>query len=251
MPFRQIDAPPYFTGEHQTRLARDGPPQEIKLIAREGFATIGIVALLVVVVIVLTRGLTPIPRIILIVLAVDVLTLVTFFFRDPDRSLPAGVDPSHVLVAPADGKVIDISEVTDNEYIGGPSKQLSIFLSVFDVHVNRVPASGLIEQADYFPGGYLVAWHPKSSELNERAEFGLRHASGTRILFRQITGILARRIVYSIEARDHVNAGERFGIMKFGSRMDVVVPSDFEFLVNVGDRVTGGHTVLGYFYPDQ
>ncbi|MFV1981269.1 MAG: phosphatidylserine decarboxylase family protein, partial [Rhodothermia bacterium] len=229
----------------------NGPPKENELIAREGFSTIGIVALLVVAVIVLSRGLTPIPRIILIVLAVALLTLVTFFFRDPDRSLPAGVDSSQVLVAPADGKVIDISEISDNDYVGGPSKQLSIFLSVFDVHVNRVPASGIIEQADYYPGDYLVAWHPKSSEFNERAEFGLRHETGTRILFRQITGMLARRIVYSIEVEDRVSAGERFGIMKFGSRMDVVVPSDFELLVNVGDRVVGGHTVLGYFDPDQ
>jgi len=221
------------------------------LIAREGFSTIGIVAFLVVAVIVLTRDLTPLPRIILVVLAVDLLVLITFFFRDPDRSLPAGVDSSQVLIAPADGKIIDISQVTDNEYVAGPSKQLSIFLSVLDVHVNRVPASGIIEQADYYPGKYLVAWHPKSSELNERAEFGLRHPSGTRILFRQITGILARRIEYRIEKGDQVTGGDRFGIMKFGSRMDVVVPLDFEFLVKAGERVVGGHTVLGYFDRDQ
>lgn len=221
------------------------------MIARDGFTTIGIAVLLVIAVIALTRGLSPIPRIILIILAVDVLTLVTFFFRDPDRSLPAGVETAQVLVAPADGKVIDIKEVRDNSFVGGPSKQLSIFLSVLDVHVNRVPASGTIEKVDYYPGKYLVAWHPKSSELNERAEFGLRHTSGTRILFRQITGILARRIVYRISEDDEVTAGERFGIMKFGSRMDVVVPSDFEFTVESGERVVGGHTVLGYFQPNQ
>ena len=96
----------------------------------------------------------------------------------------------------------------------------------------------------------MIAWHPKSSELNERAEFGLLHPSGTRILFRQITGILARRIVYHLERGDRVTGGERFGIMKFGSRMDIVVHSDFEFSVKVGDRVVGGHTVLGYFETD-
>ncbi|HUF08127.1 MAG TPA: phosphatidylserine decarboxylase, partial [Rhodothermales bacterium] len=102
----------------------------------------------------------------------------------------------------------------------------------------------VIEQATYVPGKYLVAWHPKSSEKNERAEFVLRHVDGTRILFRQIAGLIARRIVYNIDAGSRVTAGERFGIMKFGSRMDVVVPDGIEFAVSKGDRVKAGVTVI-------
>ncbi len=221
------------------------------MIAREGFATIGIVGLLVVAIFLVTTSLSPIPRIIILVLAIDLLTLVVFFFRDPDRSLPEHEEASQVLVAPADGKIIEIIDVGEVEYIGGPARKLSIFLSIFDVHVNRVPASGFIERVDYYPGQYLVAWHPKSSELNERAEFGLKHPSGTKILFRQITGFLARRIVYRLNNGDEVTAGDRFGIMKFGSRMDIVVPADFQFNVSVGDRVYGGSSVLGHFTANQ
>jgi len=199
------------------------------LIAREGYSTIGIAVLLVVALIALTWGLPLIPRIIVIVIAVDLLTLVVFFFRDPPRELPPGVDLDTVVVAPADGKIVEIKEVEGSDYVGKPAKQLSIFLSLFNVHVNRMPVSGEIERLDYYAGEYLVAWHPKASELNERAEFGIETPTGIRILFRQITGLLARRIVYHVRRGEEVTAGQRFGIMKFGSRMDVVVPADFEF----------------------
>lgn len=190
---------------------------------------------------------SPAVRIISGILALDLLVMITLFFRDPDRSLPPGIAADSVLIAPADGRVVSITDVTESRYLKGPGQQLSIFLSVFDVHVNRVPASGEIEMVKYMPGQYLVAWHPKSSELNERAEFGLRHTSGQRVLFRQITGLVARRIVYSLKEGDSVEAGDRFGIMKFGSRMDIVVPPGFEFEVEQGDRVVGGTTVLGHF----
>lgn len=214
------------------------------MIAREGYAAIAWTGLLVIAVIFLTRDLPTIPRVICIVLAVDVFTLVLFFFRDPDRLLPATEDPDHVIVAPADGLVVAVSEVDEIPHIGGRGRQVSIFLSILDVHVNRIPASGVIERAMYFPGKYLVAWHPKSSELNERAEFVLRHVSGRRILFRQIAGLIARRVVYHIDEGSRVTAGERFGIMKFGSRMDIVVPEGIEFTVAKGDRVKGGITVV-------
>jgi len=216
----------------------------IRVIAREGFFIVAWAVALVVAVIFFTRDLSTVPRIILIVLAVDVLALVLLFFRDPDRALAENEDPDSVIVAPADGLVVAVSDVDEIPYVGGPGKQLSIFLSILDVHVNRIPASGVIEQATYVPGEYLVAWHPKSSEKNERAEFVLRHVSGTRILFRQIAGLIARRIVYNIDAGSRVTAGERFGIMKFGSRMDVVVPEGIEFSVAKGDRVKAGVTVI-------
>lgn len=224
---------------------------EVIVIAREGFATIAIVALIVIAVIALTWGMPWVPRLILVVLAVDLLTLVVFFFRDPDRALAAGVDPDAVLVAPADGKIVGIVEVDDVTYVGQSAKQLSIFLSVFDVHVNRIPATGEIERLEYFAGEFRVAWDPEASSVNERAEFGLRHVGGTRILFRQITGLVARRIVYHVQRGDEVVAGDRFGIMKFGSRMDVVVPASFEFSVKDGDRVIGGQTVLGTFKTES
>lgn len=207
--------------------------------------------MLVVGVIIVTSGMALVPRIILVVVAIDILTLFIFFFRDPKRSLPARANPSTVVVAPADGKIVEIKEVDDNAYIGGPARQLSIFLSVLDVHVNRIPASGVIERLHYFAGENRVAWHSEASEVNERAEFGLKHASGRRIVFRQITGVLARRIVYHVREGDEVTAGQRFGIMKFGSRMDVVVPADVQFQVNEGDRAIGGMTVLANMEADQ
>ena len=107
-----------------------------------------------------------------------------FFFRDPERNVPDGP----YILAPADGKVISIDPVRQESYLGGPCRQISIFLSVMDVHVNRYPVSGKVEYASYHPGKYLVAWHPKASELNERAEFGVQHPAGIKVFFRQITG---------------------------------------------------------------
>jgi phosphatidylserine decarboxylase len=150
-----------------------------------------------------------------------------------------------LLLAPADGKVVQIETVHESLYIQGEARQVSIFLSPLDVHVNRVPADGVIEYDQYVPGDYLVAWHPKASEKNERSQLGLRHPSGTPILFKQIAGAVARRIVYHIGVGDKVRAGERFGLVKFGSRMDVLVPPYVPIHVKVGDRVVAGETVLG------
>lgn len=181
---------------------------------------------------------------ILIVLATAIFAMVIYFFRDPERVTP---EDDQLMISPADGKVIEVIEVEESRYLKQKVKQISIFLSPLNVHVNRVPASGKIEYAEYFPGKYLVAWHPKSSEENERAEFGLMHPSGMRILFRQITGFLARRIVYSLEEGQMVYAGDRFGMMKFGSRMDILVPLDFEFTVKPDQMVVAGETILGRF----
>jgi len=222
-----------------------------RVIAKEGYFIIAWTAVFVVVAYFLTREMSLIPRLVIMVLAIDVLALVLFFFRDPDRTLPPGVDPNAVIVAPADGRVVEVKDVSDIPYVGGPGKQLSIFLSILDVHVNRVPGSGVIERATYVPGEYLVAWHPKASEKNERSEFVLRLKNNTRILFRQITGVIARRIVYDIDAGSEVTAGGRFGIMKFGSRMDVVIPDGITFVVGKGDRVKAGVTVLARLDGDM
>jgi len=165
-----------------------------------------------------------------------------FFFRDPDRVIPDG---DHLIIAPADGKVIDIKKVMESRYFKEEVTQISIFLSPMDVHVNRNPISGVVEFAHYFPGEYLVAWHEKASELNERAEFGVVHASGARMLFRQITGYVARRIVYHISVGDVIRAGERFGMMKFGSRMDLLFKDDIRMTVKPGDKIVAGETIIG------
>lgn len=161
-----------------------------------------------------------------------------WFFRDPNRSITEVDD--WTLLSPADGKVVVIQDVEEPLYLKGPAKQISIFLSPLNVHVNRIPIGGKIEFDQYVPGDYLVAWHEKASELNERSQLGVRHASGQKVLFKQIAGAVARRIVYHVTTGDDVKTGQRYGIVKFGSRMDILVPPDAEVLVSLGDRVQGG-----------
>ncbi|MTI88254.1 MAG: phosphatidylserine decarboxylase family protein [Balneolaceae bacterium] len=168
--------------------------------------------------------------------------IIIFFFRDPDRNPPD--DPS-LIISPADGKVVLIKEIEEEVYMNCKATQISIFLSPLNVHVNRNPVSGVLEYVKYHPGEYLMAWNEHSSELNERADFGVLHPSGTKFLFRQITGFLARRIVYNISEGNQLKAGERFGIMKFGSRMDVVVPANVDIQVKEGDTTRAGESILG------
>jgi phosphatidylserine decarboxylase len=165
-----------------------------------------------------------------------------WFFRDPPRSPPVG---DSLLLAPADGRVLEVVEEHEPLYIRGPARRVSIFLSPLNVHVNRAPCAGVVEYVRYVPGEYLVAWHPKASEKNERSEIGVRHPSGTPVLFKQIAGAVARRIVFHIAEGDSVRAGERYGIVKFGSRMDVLVPPHVRIDVRAGDRVVAGETVIG------
>ena len=174
--------------------------------------------------------------------AVGLSGFMLFFFRDPKRSVPENAD--ELLLAPADGKVITITDTNEPQYLKSDVRCISIFLSAFDVHVNRNPLSGTVEYLKYHPGKYLVAWHEKASSENERAEFGVKHPSGNRILYRQITGIMARRIVYKTKEGDQISAGERFGIMKFGSRMDILVPPDLELTISEGDKTVAGETIL-------
>lgn len=167
--------------------------------------------------------------------------LILYFFRDPVRHPPDG---KNLVLSPADGRVVLIREIEENEYIQKPATQISIFLSPLDVHVNRVPVSGKLKYVKYFPGKYLMAWEDHASELNERAHFGVEHPTGLKILFKQITGFMARRIVYHLMEGDDVKAGQRFGIMKFGSRMDVIVPHEVKVRVKKGDRTVAGESIL-------
>lgn len=166
---------------------------------------------------------------------------ILYFFRDPDREITKG---DNLVLSPADGNIVLVKEVEEDRYINGPATQISIFLSPMDVHVNRLPIGGELEYLEYHPGVYLVAWDHRASELNERADFGIRHSGGTKIFFRQITGFLARRIVYHISKGDTLSGGDRFGMMKFGSRMDILVPADVEINVSEGDKAVAGQTIL-------
>lgn len=168
--------------------------------------------------------------------------IVIYFFRDPERTSPKG---DNLIISPADGAVILIKEYNEQTYIKQKATQITIFLSPLDVHVNRNPVSGLLEYLKYKPGKFLMAWNENASEQNERADFGVLHPSGTKIFFKQITGFLARRIVYHIKEGDQLVAGERFGMMKFGSRMDIIVPSNVDIKVKEGDRTVAGESIIG------
>ena len=216
------------------------------MVAREGYVIIGITLVLAAALSGITLLVSASWGILCLVAAVFITAGVLFFFRDPVRTPPPVSD--RLVLAPADGKVVVVDNaVPELLYLGDMAKKVSIFLSPLDVHVNRIPVDGIVEHVKYVPGKYLVAWHPKASEKNERSEIGVRHPSGARVLFKQIAGSVARRIVYHVAKEDQVAAGQRFGIIKFGSRMDVFVPQDVMLGVSVGDRVRAGETILGRF----
>ncbi|MDQ1266709.1 MAG: phosphatidylserine decarboxylase [Bacteroidota bacterium] len=168
-----------------------------------------------------------------------------WFFRDPDRTVPVeALKGEEFVISPADGIVVEITEREEPHYLKCKAVQVSIFLSPLDVHVNRIPISGEVKYFKYNPGNYLVAYHPKSSELNEQTHIGIENNS-CRIFFKQITGILARRLVWDIKVGDSVQVGQRFGMMKFGSRIDLFFTLGSELFVKKGDRVRSGETIVG------
>ena len=163
-----------------------------------------------------------------------------FFFRDPDRPVTA---QSADVLSPADGRVVVAGPADAESSPEGSWLQVSIFLSPMDVHVNRIPVSGRITRVEYRPGRFLPAYRPEAAADNERTEVWLDH-DGQTIVFRQVVGILARRIVCRVQPGARVEAGARFGVMKFGSRMDVFLPPDATLRVSAGDRVLAEVTVL-------
>jgi phosphatidylserine decarboxylase len=163
-----------------------------------------------------------------------------FFFRDPDRAV---TDSPAVVLSPADGRVMVAGPVTQQTVPAGDWQQISIFLSPMDVHVNRIPVGGRVTTVRYHPGRFLPAFKPEAGDLNEYTEVAIDHF-GQTIVFRQIVGILARRIVCRAREGDVVKAGERFGVMKFGSRMDIFLPRTATILVKPDDKVVAGITVI-------
>lgn len=167
--------------------------------------------------------------------------LILQFFRNPVFDISRN---DNQVLAPADGKVVVIEETTETEYLRDRRKQVSIFMSPVNVHVNRMPVGGVISYFKYHPGKYLVAWHPKSSTENERTTVVAKMKNGTEILFRQIAGALARRIKCYVKEGQPLQQGDEFGFIKFGSRVDVFLPLNARVVVKPGDITKGGRTVI-------
>ncbi|MDP4219226.1 MAG: phosphatidylserine decarboxylase family protein [Bacteroidota bacterium] len=190
-------------------------------------------------------------RIVLLAVAGFLTVFSLNFFRDPDRTPNTnGKSPEDLIIAPADGKVVLIKEVDEPEYLRSSARLISIFMSPLDVHVNRIPISGRVDHLRYVKGKFLVASTPESVSENERMMIGI--SSGTRkLLFNQVTGYVARRIVCELKVGDTVKAGERFGMIKFGSRVDIYLPLDAELLIKEGDIAKAGETVVAQWKNAQ
>ena len=171
------------------------------------------------------------------------LLFLIFFFRDPERKAPAG---ENLILSSADGKIISVKPFQNVEFVGGQGTLVSVFMSVFDVHVNRAPISGKVEYFKYNPGKFFPAFKDKASSENEQTELGIENAHG-RVIIKQIAGIIARRIVCKVRPGDKLSAGQRLGIIKFGSRVDHLLPENVEIRVKPGQKVRAGETVIGVF----
>lgn len=178
---------------------------------------------------------------VLSVIVLLLLAFVVFFFRNPHRTVP---EEENVVVSPADGRVMAITEIDELEFLKSKAIKVTIFLSIFNVHINRSPVAGIVEYTAYRPGKFLPAYKSHASELNERNTIGI---AGTKIkvLVHQITGLIARRIVCWSKQGDRLDLGERFGLIKFGSCTEIIVPANVDIKVKVGDKVKGAKTVIG------
>ena len=177
-------------------------------------------------------------------LSAFLLIVILQFFRNPTRNVI--INDNHII-APADGKVVVIEEVIESEYFKDKRIQVSIFMSPTNVHINRYPISGIVKYVKYHPGLFLVAWHPKSSTDNERSTIVVEHKNGQLILFRQIAGALARRIVNNAKEGDIAIQGSEFGFIKFGSRVDLLLPTSVKINVKLEEVVRGRETVIATF----
>lgn len=207
-------------------------------VAREGYPFIGLFAFLTLVSAVSGCGMTT-----LLLTGLTVFTL--YFFRDPDRILPQGDD---VLVCPADGRVIQIDKEFDDSFLGEQVYKVSIFMSVFDVHVNRLPFAGKVRKIQYFPGKFYSANTSRGGLENEKCALVIDAEGGSSFAVVQVAGLVARRIVCWAEPGDTLGRGQRYGLIRFGSRVDLYLPQQVQLEISVGQKVKAGETVLGYFY---
>ncbi len=178
---------------------------------------------------------------VLVIVPTILILFILYFFRDPYREIK--VDEK-TFVSPADGTVMDVTDIYEDEFIKGNAKKITIFLSIFNVHINRCPISGEVTYSSYRPGKYLPAFKPHASEENERNTIGIENHV-TKALVHQITGLIARRIVCWSKEGDKLSQGEKFGLIKFGSCTELIVPENVEIHVKKGDVVRGGTTILG------
>jgi len=185
----------------------------------------------------------------LVLIAVSILffAFTLFFFRDPKRNIPDNITKDTIL-SPADGRIVLIDDIKNHEEnifpIDEPLKKVSIFLSALNVHVNRIPISGIIRYFRYVKGSYVMAFNKKASVLNERTEIGIENENNKKLVFKQIAGFVARRIVCPLKKDVSVKAGEKFGMIKFGSRVDILFKPDAVLSVKKGQKVVGGETII-------
>jgi phosphatidylserine decarboxylase len=213
--------------------------------AREGLLYIAIAALIAAGTYAVALNRRSWPLWVLAFLLTIIALWVAYFFRDPERT---GVRGAQVVIAPADGKVLLIQQVDEPTFMGGKANRVSIFMNVFNVHVNRYPVSGTVKYLHYNKGKFLNAAAEKSSLENEQMSVGIETPRG-RVLTRQIAGLIARRIITYSKQDEKVEQGQRMGLIKFGSRVDVFVPLDARILVKVGDITVAGVTVIAELAP--
>jgi phosphatidylserine decarboxylase len=214
------------------------------MITKFGYTTLGYVTIISFLLIAIGIFLSnPYAKYSLILIGILILAFTLNFFRDPERKTPEG---KNLVISPADGKVISIIKTNDPEYLKTECTRIAIFMSPLNVHVNRIPISGKVEYLKYYPGKYLVAFEEKSSENNERMLTGIASEYG-KVRFTQIAGFIARRIVNELKVGQEVRAGERFGMIKFGSRVDVYLPLNAKIKVEENQKVYAGETILAEF----
>ena len=213
------------------------------MIAKDGIPVILVTGLIVILLAVFANVFNSIVLEIISLVLTGIFVFHFFFFRDPVRKTPAG---DNLIISPADGTIIAIEEQDENVYLNERVKRISIFMSVFDVHVNRVPINGEVEYLDYAKGRFKAAFAEDAPDVNERTIIGIKSDKG-KMMFKQIAGLIARRIVYHLKPGDEVKSGERFGLIKYGSRVDLYLPLSVKLNVSLKDKVKGGSTIIGEF----
>lgn len=212
-------------------------------ITHEGYPTLILTSVVVTVLAIVGYLIHPVVFYIILVEGIFIVLLLINFFRDPERQIPEG---ENKVIAPADGKIIKVQTLKEDPHYAGEAKMVSIFMNVFDVHVNRNPVSGLVRFAEHKRGRFISAYRDEAPIQNEQSIIGIETSSGALVVFKQIAGLLARRVVCYLRAGQTVRRGERMGMIKLGSRVDVLLPLSADILVKPGDRVRSGESVIAH-----